>query len=145
MVTHNSEFAFIQVKFDNSNSLYCRKTVCRMKGFGVTEQLHVVETLEDLLLEAVDETLRQVFREEGIKVIYEYLEHNFRLKREEIVEKPDVFSAGLVRLLGSAAQVIEILILKNLHNTLGLKFERKEGSRFSECIKELMKDAVVEA
>ncbi|MCW3987812.1 MAG: hypothetical protein NWE87_05800 [Candidatus Bathyarchaeota archaeon] len=116
-----------------------------MSGFGVTERLYVLETPEDLLLKVVDETLRQVFREEGVKVIYDYLEHNFHLKRGEIVEKSDVFSAGLGRLLGSAAQVIEILILKNLHNTLGLKFERKEGSRFSDCIKELMKDAVVEA
>jgi len=61
------------------------------------------------------------------------------LRRGEIAEKPEVFSAGLERLMVSAARVIEILILKNLYRRLGLAFEEKEGYEFSDYVKELRK------
>ena len=110
-----------------------------------TEQLYAMETLDDLLLKVVEETLKQVFREEGTKAIYDYLENKCRLKREEIAEKPEVFSAGLERLLVSAAPVIEKLILKNLYSTLELEFEEKKGYEFHDYVKELSRRAVVEA
>jgi len=109
---------------------------------GVTKRLRTVEKtgkLDDLLLSVVDETMRQVFREAGIKVIYDFLENNSHLKREEIAEKPEVFSAGLERLMVSAAQMIENLILKNLYCKLGLEFAEKKGYEFSDYIKELRK------
>ena len=99
------------------------------------------EKLDNMLLEAVDETMRQIFREDATKVIYNYLENNSHLKREEIAEKPEVFSVGLERLLGSAAPVIEKLILKNLYSKLELKFEEKKGCEFSDYIKELRKES----
>jgi len=77
---------------------------------GMVRRLSAVEKigkrtrrLDDLLLSVVDETLKQVFREAGTKVICNYLENNFHLKWEEIAKKPEVFSAGLERLLGSGA------------------------------------------
>jgi len=105
----------------------------------VTKRLYAMETLDDLLLKVVDETLRQIFREAGTKVIYDFLENNHHLKREEFAKKPEVFSAGLERLMVSAAPVIENLILKNLYSKLGLEFEEKEGYEFSDYIKELRK------
>jgi len=109
----------------------------RAEVTGVTKRLYAMERLDDLLLKVVDETLRQVFREAGTKVIYNFLENNHHLKREDIAEKPEVFSAGLERLLGSGAPVIEKLILKNLYRRLGMEFEEKEGYGFSDYIKEL--------
>lgn len=105
---------------------------------GVTKQLHTVEKSRggELLLSVVDETLKQVFREAGAKVIYDYLENKCHLKREEITEKTEVFSAGLERLLSSGAPVIEKLILENLYRKLELKFEEKKGYEFSDYIKE---------
>jgi len=105
----------------------------------VTKRLYVTETLNDLLVKVVDDMMRQVFREEGTKVIYDFFENNSHLKREEIAEKPEVFSAGLEKLIVSAAQVVEKMILKNLYQRLGLKFEEKEGYEFSDYIKELRK------
>lgn len=103
----------------------------------MTKQLYAMKALDDLLINVVDETLRQVFREEGSKVIYDYLENKCHLKLEEIAEKTKVFSAGLERLLGSGAPVIERLILKNLYSKLELKCEEKEGYGFSDYVKEL--------
>jgi len=114
----------------------------RMEVVEVTKRLRTVEktrSLDDLLLSVVDETLRQVFREAGTKVIYDFLENNSHLKLKEIAEKPEVFSSGLERLMVSAAPVIENQILKNLYSKLGLKFEEKEGYEFSDYIKELRK------
>ena len=157
-VTSDTDSTFIQFKSDNPGKTSTWQNGMIVEVIKVTKRLRTVEkssvssgtkregriskrteSLDDLLLSAVDETLRQVFREEGIKVIYNYFENNSHLKREEIAEKPDVFSAGLERLLGSGAPVIEILILKNLYRKLGLKSEEKKGYEFSDYIKELRK------
>ncbi len=106
---------------------------------GVIKGLYTKETLDDLLLKATDEMLRQVFKENGTKVIYGFLGNNSHLKREEIAEKPEVFSAGLKRLLGSGAPVIEDLILENLYSKLESEFEEKEGYQFSDYVEELRK------
>jgi len=100
------------------------------------------ESLEFLMLSVVDETMKQIFREDGAKVIYDYLENRSDLKLEKIPEKPEVFSASLEELLVSGAQVIENLILKNIYRKLELKFEEKKGYEFPDYIKELKKSAI---
>ena len=108
----------------------------------VTKRLCNVEItgrLDDLLLSVADETMRRVFREAGTEAIYNYIENQCHLKREDIAEKPEVFSTGMKKLLGSGAPVIENLILKTLHRRLELKFEEKEGYEFSDYVKELRK------
>jgi len=126
------------------------------EAVSMTEQLRTVEDLSassvkrrqrrvsrrkgelgHLLLDAIDDELKRVFREEGVSVIYNFFENKCELKREMIVEKPEVFSAGLQRLLVSAAPILEKAILENLHSELGLKFEKKEGYEFSDYIREL--------
>ena len=42
-------------------------------------------------MEVVDETLKQVFKEDGAKVIYEFLENHSCLKLEEISDKRGLF------------------------------------------------------
>jgi len=96
-----------------------------------------VERLDDLMLNVVDKTLKQIFREAGTMFIYDYLENNSHLKREEIAEKPKVFSADLRKLLKSGAEVVERMILKNFYSELHLKYEEKEGYEFLDYIKEL--------
>jgi len=79
-----------------------------------------------LLLSAVDETVKQVFKEAGATVFYECLRNKYHLKLEEIAEKTEDFSAGLERLMASAAPVIERMILENLYSKLELKFAEKK-------------------
>ena len=94
-------------------------------------------SLTNLLFDAVDETLRHIFKEEGARLILDYLENKCHLNRRRIAEEPEDFSAGLERFLGSAAPVIEKMILKNLYSKLALKFEEKEGYKFSDYVREL--------
>jgi len=106
----------------------------------MTKGLYTIEktgSVDNLLLSVVDETMKHVFKEKGAEAIYAFIENNSHLKFGEIAEKPEVFSAGLERLLGSGATVIEKLILKNLYSKLGLKFEEKKGYQFSDYVKEL--------
>ena len=102
--------------------------------------LNVVEECEnwnDFFAEVVDETLKQIFKEEGAKAIYDFLTNHAHLKLEEAAAKPEVFSASLERLMVSAARVIEQIILKNLYSRLGLKFKEKTGYEFPDYIREL--------
>ena len=113
------------------------------KSTKVSNRLNVVENRKDLNIyfaEAVDDTLKQIFKEDGAKVIYEFLENHARLKLEEVADKPEVFSATLERLMVSAAHVIEKMILKNLYRRLGLKFEEKQGYKFPDYIRELREE-----
>jgi hypothetical protein len=105
----------------------------------LTKRLYAMETLDNLLLKVVDKTMKQVFTETGTKVIYDFLENNFHLKRKEIAEKTKPFSTGMKKLLGSGEPVIEKMILKNLYRRLGLKFEEKKDYEFSDYVKDLRK------
>jgi len=154
----NSEYTRLLIQTQGSYKLnqtglgtFTRQNGMMVEVIEVTKRFRIVEnsdvvssTTSDLLANVVDETLTQVFKKEGVRVIYDYFENNHHLKREEIAEKPGVFSNGLERLLGSAAPVIENLILKNLHAKIGLKFREKKGYGFSDYVKELRESAVVE-
>ena len=93
--------------------------------------------MNDVLVQVIDNTLKQIFQQPGAKVIYDYLEKDPRLKIEEITEKPELFSDSMRKLLGSAAPVIEDLIIKNLYVQLNTEFEDKDGYEFSCYIREL--------
>jgi len=155
MITPNTDFTFIQVKFDNPKVFTWQNSKVA-EVIEMTTKLRSAEkssasankkrkgkicerteTRDDLLLSVVDETVKQVFKESGAKVIYSFIENKCHLKREEIVERPEEFSAGLERLLSSAAPVIEKLILENLYSKLELKFEEKDGYGFSDHVREL--------
>ena len=95
--------------------------------------------LDNLILETIDNALRQILGDESVKIIYKYMEKICHLKREEIIEKHGVFSTELKRLLGSGAPLAEKLILKRLYSRLQLEFKEKKNYDFSEYIKELRK------
>ncbi len=106
----------------------------------MSNRLDVVEKSENwnsFFAEVVDETLKQIFKEEGAKAIYDFLMNNAELELKEAAAKPEVFSASLERLMVSAARVIEQVILKNLYSRLGKEFEEKKGYEFPDYIREL--------
>jgi phage gp46-like protein len=83
------------------------------KSTKVSNRLDVVEKRKDLnsfFAEAVDDTLKQIFKEDGAK------------------------------LMVSAAHVIEQVILKNLYRRLGLEFVEKSGYEFPDYIRELREE-----
>jgi len=154
MITPNTDSTFIQVKSDTPRAFSWQNEtvaeVIEMKPQRTVEKTRVlpsmkheekvnerIEDLNDFLLSAVDETLKHVFKEAGAQVVYGFFENKCHLKRREIAHRSENFSDGLERLLGSAAPMIEKMILKKLYSKLELKFEENDGYGFSDYIKEL--------
>jgi len=95
------------------------------------------EEFKKLLLQTIDENLKQIFQETATHIIYQFLENNYSLKREEIPEKLETFMEGLQEFFRSGAHMIEQLILKELHSNLGLKYKSRKGCRFVDYIDDL--------
>lgn len=137
MITPNTDSAFIQIKSVHLQD-FAWLNGAAAEVVEMTMQLRKeLARWDDLLLSAVDETLKQIFKEDGVAVIYVFLENKCHLKPDEIAWKLEDFSAGLKRLLGSGAPVIEKAILQNLNFKLGLEFVEKEDFEFSDYVREL--------
>jgi hypothetical protein len=85
---------------------------------------------DDEALKTIDTVLRRIFGDEATLVIYKYLENRYSLRRDEIVEKIDVFAKGLKEILRSGAYVIERAILEDIYAsgyglTRRLEFENR--------------------
>ena len=106
-------------------------------------KLDAIKKCEDwnkFFAETVDETLKQIFKEDGAVVIYDFLENQANIQLENAADDPDVFSNSLERLMVSASRVIEHTILTKLYSKRGLKFEEKDGYKFSDYITELREE-----
>jgi hypothetical protein len=88
---------------------------------------------EKLFLEAVDEGLN-FLGESGKHMVFFHLERSYLIKRLDIPEKPEALAAGLEKIFGAGASVLQKLILESLYSKLGLKFEDKGDYTFAECV-----------
>jgi len=84
---------------------------------SITQQM---SEKEDKISRIIDIVLRQVFGEEATRLIYKHLESKYRLKRNEIAERIEVFAAGLEEFLSSGAYVVERKILEDIYSNCGL-------------------------
>lgn len=77
------------------------------------------------IIKCIDEGLQTVG--ESIKhVIYFCLEKNFRLKKEEIPEHPEVFEQALASIFGEeGSKIIEELIIQKITQNFNLKHKSK--------------------
>ena len=96
-----------------------------------------VDDFSRLLLDAIDEALKRLFNETAVGSVYFYIECMCHLPREEIAEKPEVFSTSLEKLMGQGALVIEDKILEALYVKLGLELAEEESHGFADCVCEL--------
>ena len=85
---------------------------------------------ENKASKAIDEVLRKIFGDEATLIIYTYMESNYSIRQDEIVEKIDVFVDALEELLSSGAYVVKQKILENLYSNHAIihkpEFERAE-------------------
>jgi hypothetical protein len=68
---------------------------------------------EKFLLEAVDESLSSL-GESSKQSIYYHLDSSFSIKKQEIPDKVEAFTAALEKIFGLGANFIESLIMKRL-------------------------------
>jgi len=81
------------------------------------------------LAQAIDEALEQIFTEQAMAMIYNYLDTQYSLKREDIPQKLKVFTQGLEDFFRSGAVVVELVILKNLGSSLGFEVRKIKHNR----------------
>lgn len=95
------------------------------------------EEFKKLLLQTIDENLKQIFQETATHIVYQFLENSYSLKREEIPEKLETFMEGLHQFFHSGSLMIEQMILKEIHMKLGLKYKIRKDYRFVDYIDDL--------
>ncbi len=93
--------------------------------------------LDELLIKCVDEALKEIFGETGARIIYDYLQNNHSLKREEIPERLEDLERGLEKILSSGAWVTERMALKNLYSDFGLEYRNKVSYTFVDHVAKL--------
>ena len=83
------------------------------------------KTFDDLLLEAIDETLVDLVGARTKNMIFTYLECS--LRRDDIPSQPAKFSALLEEISGKAAKVIGRAAVRRLYTKLGWEFYEVHG------------------
>jgi hypothetical protein len=108
------------------------------KNFEEAACLLSKKHLDATVLEALDEGLKSILGESGKKIVYFHLQNSHGLRREEILEKPELLNECLNMLFGYGAKVIENAILKTLSFKLKIKYKEK-NVKFAEYIKDITK------
>ncbi|MCJ7422942.1 hypothetical protein MUP01_01560 [Candidatus Bathyarchaeota archaeon] len=101
---------------------------------------------EEQISRVIDRVLTHVFGREATQLIYKYMEHNYSLKHDEIVERIDIFAKGLEAFLNSGANVVEREILTNVYSDHDLLLESEprrasSDSGFADQVKCLLQRA----
>lgn len=96
-----------------------QSVVCEMHASGEPSLLN--RGFEELLLEAVDEGLAWLGDSAG-RMIYYHLENDFNIRRQDIPCKIERFADAVEEILGVAAALLEIQIMKGLHCKVGDSF-----------------------
>jgi len=102
-----------------------------------------LEEFDEILLRVIDKTIRNVFGDRNAGIIYDYLRKT-GCPMPEIPTKPDEFSAGLRKILGSgrrqllgAAPILEETILEALCTELKIKADIEGATCFADRVKKL--------
>ncbi|MEM3626454.1 MAG: hypothetical protein QXZ25_00300 [Candidatus Bathyarchaeia archaeon] len=82
-------------------------------------------TFEKLLLEAIDEALSSLGNS-ARQAIYFHLEDKFKIRRDEIPDRLEDFTDGIEKIFGLGAKFLQILIMKNLYEKIGISLEWDE-------------------
>ncbi|NIP67237.1 hypothetical protein GWN63_04265 [Candidatus Bathyarchaeota archaeon] len=72
----------------------------------------------ELLLECLEEGLREIFGNKGAQIILDYINRQYRLRSRENAERLEAFRIGLSEFLGSGAVVVEHKVMKIMYSKL---------------------------
>jgi len=105
-----------------------------MKKAGKAERNEIEAEIH--LTAIIEAKMVQIFGITATKFLFDYLESEHQLMKEDIPMKPEIFSRGLEEILESGAKMLEKNILKGLYLKLGLNYVEKEKYKFADYIKE---------
>jgi hypothetical protein len=93
-------------------------------------------TLEDLLVESVDEVLRDLLGTKVREAIYDYLERNYKIARDLVPRNLVTFFTVLDEICGKSSRIIGKAIASRLFTKLGWKFVEVKGFEFVDYLEE---------
>ena len=93
-----------------------------------------MQRFNDVLVETIDEIIRNVFEDEIAKIIFRYLKTGSPLDK-----KVQIFSDVLPKILGEGHIIIEDLILETLYSKYKLELKWKKDYSFTDYIMDLSK------
>jgi len=96
-----------------------------------------LSTIDDSLLETINEVLEGIFGRKGSIIIFETMEKKYVLKRNQIGERLKVLEDVLRQMFKSGSLIIEDLILENLYAKFNVEFKSQKGYQFSDYIQAL--------
>jgi len=73
------------------------------------------------------------------ETVLRFLELTGPVKRDEIADKPEVFSAELESLLGDGARIILERVVENLYSPLNIEYEETAKKRFPESVRDALR------
>jgi hypothetical protein len=104
-------------------------------GTLVSEDNHLAQNeFNKILLSAVDEG-QGLLGDSSKQAILFHLETSFQVKEENIPSNLTEFKKALDSIFGSGADYLEKIIVKRLHEKLGLPFEEGKKTDFLEYVK----------
>lgn len=139
--------------YKNTISLNLWKVRSKMRTYSVSEpKLRIVlnedvsipKSLGDmdfrkLLLEAVEDGL-SLLGDCSKQTLYNHLESNFKIGKQDIPDKIEQFSDAIEKIFGQSAKLLQIEIIKNLYKKVKSDFEypdKKSELVFIEYVKAL--------
>lgn len=96
-------------------------------------------SFREILLEAVDESLSSLGDSPKQAILF-HLECSFNIKKKRIPENITEFTKTLEKIFGPGALYLEKLIVKRLHEKLGLESEEAEKWNFLEYVDDVKKN-----
>lgn len=111
-------FKFRRESLQNSRK-YKTRTVEKLDEplFGIELTIGADSSFCDTLLEAIDEAFSSLGKSPKI-AIYLHLENSMGIRKQEIPFRIDDFQNALEKIFGLGARLLEILIVKNLHEKI---------------------------
>jgi len=92
------------------------------RGLGAEGRRSKTDQIDALLLESMDEALTDLLGRRTREAVYDYLERNCLVARNEIPERLDDFSKLLIETFGKGGRTIGKVIAKRLYTKLGWEF-----------------------
>ena len=93
-----------------------------------------IKEFNALLIESISEVL------DFSQVIFRFLELNTPFKKNEIMDKPEIFSNELRDFFGTSGVIIEEVIIRRLCSKIDMKYENSPDLKFEDYIKNALND-----
>ena len=103
---------------------------CNSVGSGSTSSYTDLNTIEALLGDCIDHVLREVLGNKAKEAIYDYMERNYAVAREDIPTNMGNFFTLTEEAFGTGSKTIARCIVKRIWQELGWTFTDVPGLEF---------------